>query len=208
MKITKIEQQKKDARRYAIFLDGEFAFGLHESLLLQSGLHTGDTITGAEVGELKYADEEFRAKEAAYTLLQYRERSVAELRGRLRKKGYPGAVVASVLETLEEKGYLNDREFALKYAEDQLTRKNIGPIRLRTELAKKQVGEAIIDQVVEEIYQKYDVMELAVRAARKKIRILQGKDYETSYRRLTGYLNRRGFSWDVISQVVQQELNN
>ena len=208
MKITKIEQQKKDPQRYSVFLKGEFAFGLHESILLKAGLHTGDTLTADQVKQFVHEDELFRAREKAYNLLQYRERSVEELRSRLHRKDFQEATVESVISDLMEKGYLDDWQFARTYAEDQLTRKNIGPIRLRAELSRKRVSDRIIDTVIEEMYEKYSVMELATRAAQKKTRTLKDVDYDTAYRRLTGYLGRRGFSWDVISQVVQQELNN
>jgi len=204
MKITKIEQQKNNPRRYSVFLDGDYGFGIHESILIKTGLHPGDTVSFERMQDLERRDEVFRAREAAFKLLQYRDRSMGELRRRLRKKSFPDPVIETVIEELEEKGYLDDREFAMTFAEDQLTRKNIGPIRLRAELGKKRVSDAIIDDVVHEIYQKYDVLELALAAARKKAGSLKRVEDRTAYRRLTSYLARRGFSRDVINRVVDE----
>ena len=208
MKITKIEQQKKNRKRYSVFLDGEFAFGLHQDLLLKIGLHTGDELSPQEVEDYQRQDQMLSARESAYRLLQYRQRSVHEMHERLQRKDFPAEIIESVIDDLLEKGLLDDRQFAETFAEDQLTRKNIGPIRLRSELHKKRLPGKIIDEVVHEMYKKYDVRALAEQAAAKKRRSLTGVDRETAYRRLTNYLARRGFPWEIISHLVDSEKFN
>lgn len=207
MKITAIEQQKKNTRRYSLFLDGEFALGIDEGILLKAGLRIGDTISEDEVERLRTEDERFRAREAAFRLLKYRQRSVAEMRERLGEKGFLSAVIEEVIEDLLAEGYLDDTEFATLFAEDLLTRKNIGPLRLRAELNKKQVPDRIINTTIEQMYRKYDEQDLARQAASKKMATLRRVDKETAYRRLTGYLARRGFHWDVINEVIPTELS-
>lgn len=206
MKITAIEQQKKNTRRYSLFLDGEFALGIDEGVLLKAGLGTGDTISQDGVDQLRTEDERFRAREAAFRLLKYRQRSEAEMRGRLGEKGFQPAVIEEVIQDLLAGEYLDDTEFATLFAEDLLTRKNIGPLRLRAELTKKQVPDRIINTTIERMYQKYSERELARQAASKKMATLRRVDKETAYRRLTGYLARRGFHWDVINEVIPAEL--
>jgi len=205
MQITKIEQQKKNKRRYSVFLDGEYTFALHQDLLFRVNLHTGDEITSEQVEQFQYEDQILAAKEAAFNLLKYRERSTEEVRDRLRKKQYSEKVIAEVVQYLLEKDFLNDQHFAEIFAVDQLTRKNIGPIRLRSELQKKKLPKQLIEQTIEKIYQKYDLREQAEQAAAKKRKTLKNVDGETAYRRLTYYLARRGFSWEIISDVVNRE---
>ncbi|MCF7803402.1 MAG: RecX family transcriptional regulator [Candidatus Marinimicrobia bacterium] len=205
MQVTKIAQQKKNKRRYSIFLDGEFGFGIHEAILLESGLHSGDKLTHYDIAKLEHQDAVYAAKEAAFNLLKYRQRSVGEMRSRLYKKDFDDAVVEEVVEHLLDKDYLNDEEFAETFAEDQLTRKNIGPIRLKAELSKKRIPDKIIEDTVASMYQKFNVVDLAREAAEKKMSSLRNVDYETAYRRLTSYLGRRGFPWDVINEVIDLE---
>ena len=205
MKITKIVQQKKNKSRYSIFVDGEYGVGVHESVLFSEHLHVGDKITKEKLVELEAADARFAAKNAAFTLLKYRQRSVGEMRSRLFKKDFSREVVNGVIDELRGDGYLNDEEFAMAYAEDQLNRKNIGPVRLKAELRKKQIGNKITEKTVAEIYEKYNALELARNAAEKKKQSLHNVNYETAYRRLTSYLGRRGFSWDIINEVVDLE---
>ncbi|MBS1271699.1 MAG: Regulatory protein RecX [Candidatus Marinimicrobia bacterium] len=205
MEITKIEQQKKNKSRYSIFVDGDYVVGVHESVLFNEHLHVGDKITKEKISELESADARYAAKDAAFHLLKYRQRSVEEMRSRLLNKDFSNDVVAEVIDELRIDEYLNDEKFAMTYAEDQVARKNIGPIRLKAELRKKQLPDKIIEKTVTQIYQKHDALELARDAAEKKKHSLRKVDYETAYRRLTSYLGRRGFSWDIINEVVDLE---
>ena len=41
MHITKIERQKKRSSRKSIFIDGSFAFGVSDDILLKFALHEG-----------------------------------------------------------------------------------------------------------------------------------------------------------------------
>ena len=45
MKITKIEQQKKNKSRMSVFIDGEFSFGTDNFTLLSLHLKEGEEIT-------------------------------------------------------------------------------------------------------------------------------------------------------------------
>ncbi|HKJ66960.1 MAG TPA: RecX family transcriptional regulator [bacterium] len=202
MKITKIEQQQKNKQRYSVYLDGEFAFGIHQSILLKAGLHTGEELTPDNIADFEKQDALFRAKDASFRLLKYRQRSEAELRKRLLQKSFDEEIVEAIITELTQKDYLNDEEFARLYSEDLLTRKHIGPLRMRAELSKKQVPEEIIERTIQTMYQKYDEYDLARKAAEKKLRTLTRVDNETAHRRVTNYLVRRGFDWDIIAEVV------
>ena len=47
--ITSIEIQKGKRNRVSIFLEGAFAFGLDQDVLIQSGIATGDQLTEEQV---------------------------------------------------------------------------------------------------------------------------------------------------------------
>jgi regulatory protein len=206
VQITKIEQQKKNASRYSIYVDGEFAVGVHESIFFGANLHVRDEITPEQIADFEKQDAVLRAKESAFHLLKFRQRSEAELRFRLAQKEFDSAAVEQVIDEFCTKGYLNDEKFAREFAEDQLIRKNIGPLRLRSELTKKQVPKPVIENVIAEIYEKYDPYELAEQAADKKLAKEKTGDYEMVYRRVSNYLARRGFTWEIISDILDKKL--
>jgi SOS response regulatory protein OraA/RecX len=58
--------------------------------------------------------------------------------------------------------------------------------------------------VIEEALEGFDDQENAIRAARKHLPTLRGKDYPTFARRLGAYLQRRGFSFSLTRRIVRQ----
>ncbi len=59
------------------------------------------------------ANKEFlKAKDYAYKLLSYRQRSTKEIKERLEKKGFPLRVIKKAIKYLSEIDYLNDESFA------------------------------------------------------------------------------------------------
>ena len=52
-KLTQVKETKRG--RYALFLDGEFAFSLDEDTFAMAGLHTGDELEEWQIHDLQYA---------------------------------------------------------------------------------------------------------------------------------------------------------
>jgi regulatory protein len=80
----------------------------------------------------KSKDEHKQANNTALKLLAICDRSKKDLRDRLLKKGYSAEVVEDVLNNMESMGYVNDSNFAFKFATDAVRRKNIGPDAVRS----------------------------------------------------------------------------
>ncbi len=81
MVITKIEKQRKNSKRWNLYVDDEFACGISEDTFLNFGLRTNDEITQASIDEIKRFDEYQYAKKAALDSLSYRVRSRKEITG-------------------------------------------------------------------------------------------------------------------------------
>ena len=62
--VTGIEMQKRDAQRISIFLDGEFAFGLHQDVLLESGIARGDRLSEERIEAILALEQKRRANGA------------------------------------------------------------------------------------------------------------------------------------------------
>lgn len=76
--------------------------------------------------------------ETALALLARREHAVAELRRKLFQKGYPLSEIRTVLESMQERGYLNDARYAVARARYRVSSSKWGWGRVAQELA--QVG--------------------------------------------------------------------
>lgn len=202
MRITALEQQAHDAERFNLYIDGTFAFGISAELMLKLGLHTDQELSAADLAQLKNEEARQQAIERAITYLSYRPRSQEEVRRHLRKKETPPEVIEAVLERLNRLDYVNDKAFASFWVENRETFNPRGAQALRSELRMKGVEREIVDEIVDEEHDE----ERALRVARRKAQqLLQtpGIDYTKFRNRLGGFLQRRGFSYDIIARVVR-----
>jgi regulatory protein len=88
--------------------------------------------------------------EAAARFLEARSRSVAEVRRRLGRAGYPAELVDGAVARLTELGMLDDETFGRAWVESRDRARPRGEIALRRELALKGVDRGIVDELLEE----------------------------------------------------------
>lgn len=202
MVITKIEQQKKNPRRYNIYVDEEFAVGLDRNVIIDNGLRKGDPVDKKLLGKLRTADEMTRAYQIALRFLSYRPRSEAEIRTRLEREKLIPETIEQIVTKLYNERQLDDKRFAEMYAESKMFTKPIGAHRLRRELRQKGVSDTIIRHVELKYFNEETELKNARRLAEKKLATDRTKDPVKRKRRLADFLARRGFGWDVVSEIV------
>jgi regulatory protein len=199
MRITAIEPQARHPQRRNVFVDGEFALGMDAEAVLASDLFVGRELSTDELSQLRRAGEEQHAYERALRLLTYRPRSRAEIRRRLQAQQTSPETIARVLERLEAQGLLNDAEFARYWVENREQFHPRSGQALRQELRRHGVDA---DIVAEAISDENDA-EQAILVGRKKVSSLRKADFATFRTKLGQFLQRRGFSYDVIREVVR-----
>lgn len=203
--ITKLSVQKHDTDRASVFLDGKFAFGVHQNLVLKYGLQEGRMLTLEEQKEITQEDRLMKARAAAFDYLAHKPRSEGEVRQRLREKDYEEEIVDRVVERLHELGYLDDAEYVREYVRGRFANKGYGPMRIRQELRQRGVDGSLIDAAFEEQFDEEELLEAAREHAHKKWeRLDAGEDLRRRKQKLLGYLQRRGFSYDTIYQVIDE----
>jgi regulatory protein len=143
-----------------------------------------------------------RARNAAYRFLTYRPRSSAEVEERLLEKGFTDVVVRTVFTDLVRLGYINDHEFARQWAAARIRLQGFGRRRIERELRAKGIGREIIAEVLATAVSEDIERRAAREAAQKKLKTLQSADRQSRRRRLAGFLERKGFSYDVIRVVL------
>ncbi|MCX7854361.1 MAG: RecX family transcriptional regulator [Anaerolineae bacterium] len=197
--ITALRVQKRNRNRVNVYLDGRFAFGL--AAIEAARLRVGQVLSDEDIARLRKRDTAERAAERALDLLSYRPRSEAEIRERLTER-YDADTAGEVLERLRRSGLVDDREFARYWVQNRLQHNPRGAMALRQELYRKGVDESAIEEALAE----YDEEEAAARAAETARRKLRGLPPDVFRRRLTDYLLRRGFSYEIARAVAQQAL--
>jgi len=195
--ITALVAQKRNKERVNIYLDGEFAFGL--AMIEALKLHKGQKLSDEDIARLQALDEIEKAHERALNYLSYRPRSVDEVRRNLSEK-YPEPAIEMVLERLERAGLLDDQAFARFWVENRDQFKPRSERALRYELRQKGIDDADIDLALEAL----DEADAARRAADDQVRRYRHADEETFRKRMSDFLARRGFSYGIIRDVVDQ----
>jgi regulatory protein len=200
--ITRIVAQEHNPNRVSVFLDGEFAFGIGLDAAASARLAPGESLSVERVNELKVVDEIGRATEAALRLLANRPRSVREISDRLRRKGFEQVTIDRAIEKLEGWNYINDAEFARYWVENRAAHKPRGRRLLEQELRTKGVDREVVKEAIAEV--EVDEERAALELARAKLPSYRHDDPRIAQRKLAGFLQRRGFGYDVIKPVVTQ----
>jgi regulatory protein len=134
-------------------------------------------------------------------LLSYRGRSEREVAQRFRERGAEPDLAALVVERLRAGGLLDDQEFARAWVESRRRASPRGDRLLQQELARKGVARPEIESALSD---ESEPAALARAAAAKKARSLAGEPPPVFVRRLTDFLLRRGFEYDVVATVVRE----
>lgn len=201
-KITAISAQQRDDARMNIDIDGTFAFGLHVDIVLSHYLSVGTELSAEKIEQLQQEDEVKKAITAALNLLSFRPRASGELQRKLREKGYSAESAAAAIQRMLELGYLNDADFADRWIENRQEHKPRSRKLLQQELRQKGIDSDTIEEALADV--EIDEVADALELARKKANSMQGLDQQTRHRRLSGFLGRRGYGYDVIRKVLEQ----
>jgi regulatory protein len=196
-KITALRMQKK-GRRVNVFLDGRYAFALQASVAAR--LAVGQTLSAEEIDALQERDETEVAYDRALNYLSYRPRSRAEVERYLQRRGVSPATIKALIERLLGSGLLDDEAFAEYWVENREQFRPRGPYALRSELRKRGVPDAVIEAAIDGV----DERASAYRAAQARTHRLEHLDHQTFWRRLSGFLTRRGFGYETVKETVNR----
>jgi len=207
-RITQIEPQKRREDRVNIYLNGIFAFGLNKEVVLKHHLHEGDELKESVIDDILLVEERTRAKQKALALLSYRARSAEELRKKLKEKDFSERTINRVIEDFLRVGLLDDTKFASAFVHSRMTQKPMGKRLLRQELFSKGIDEETVEKVIDEVYGDRSELDVARELTRKRVKRYGGSEEERKKkkRKLSDFLLRRGFDWEVITIMLQEEL--
>jgi regulatory protein len=197
-KITAIEAQKNNPKRVNIYLDGEFAFGLDR--FVAAWLTVGQSLDEEKAARLQAEDAQEKAYRRALLFLGMRARSETEIRKNLNKHEIPPAVIEQTIERLREERLVNDGQFAQAWVANRSEFRPRSRRALTVELRQKGLADADIRSATEAV----DEEALAYAAAEKRIRRLEGLDWIEFRKKLSDFLARRGFAYDVITPTVKR----
>ncbi|AIQ75010.1 RecX family transcriptional regulator [Paenibacillus odorifer] len=199
LEITKVERQKKSDHRYIIHF-GAYNMTVHEDVMIKYRMITGNSFMKADLEEIVVADERQRAYVEGLRYLERKPRTAMEMTRRLRQKEIGETIIAEVVQRLQQERFLDDPLYAKQWAEQRIANQRKGKMWIRQELREKGIDKTLISEALENITPEQE-LESALETGRKKWNLIRG-DASDKRRKTGAFLMRRGFSGDMVRQVI------
>lgn len=199
--VTAIQIQARDPNRVSVFVDGAFSFGVAREVAAEFGLDKDRVIDESGLAELLARELLHRATSTALNFLAYRVRSEGEIRRRLRQGKFPESTIEQTLDKLREWHYVDDPDFARRWIENRGAHRPRGARLLARELKVKGISGVVLTDALEEA--DLDEESDALALARGRVQRLSGLAPPVRERRLSGFLARRGYGYDVIQTTLK-----
>ena len=204
-KITALRAQAKDPQRVNVFVDGEFAIGISLTTITKAGLHVGKQLSAEEFAKLEQIESGDKAYLAALRFLEARPRSVAEVRARLGRKDFAPEAIDAAIARLAELELLDDAAFARYWVENRQAYRPRGAGALRDELRRKGIDADVTAEVLNDDSLTGDEAASAWGLARGALHKYAGSQDRNAFtRRMGSYLQRRGYTFEVIRPIIDQ----
>lgn len=213
-KVTQVEPQKKNPSHFNIYIDGVFAFGANEDLVVNYRLIVGKEVTQKELGKLLFESEVGKLVDRMYNLFSIRQRSEKEVRDYIKRLSFKrkiktgqevsDLVIDNLIDKLKQKGLINDLDFAKSWIKSRRKSKQKGIRALKIELIQKGINKEIIETVLESNNTKEG--ELAKKALEKKLKQWKSLSALEFKKKAYDFLLRKGFEYQIVKNTVENFL--
>ncbi|WP_337865991.1 regulatory protein RecX [Ignavibacterium sp.] len=198
---------KDDEKATVIFNNGEKLI-LHIDVLYQSGLRKGDEVSPDRFNFLKNQETFYLIKQKAFLLLQRRIHTSRELYTKLRQKFFDESLIKKCLTELQQKGFIDDREFALAFITEKQKSKKWSRTKLKSELVKRGVASEIISDVLNQTFNSELEIQSAEELAERKLKHILKKESDNRkvFQKIMMFLQSRGYDYEMSSEVARKIL--
>ncbi|RKN86450.1 regulatory protein RecX [Paenibacillus ginsengarvi] len=200
--ITTIERHSRNAGRYLIFVDGQYAFTVFEDVLIRHRLFKGETIDPGKMQLVLEDEERQKAWSDALKQVGRRPRSEKELRQYLKRRGYLPPLIDTIIGKLKEQNYIDDASFAAQWTEQRIYSQKKGRQLIKQELKMKGVAPATIQTTLDQVPPEEEER-LAYELGHKKWKATSGTTMDKK-RKTAAFLMRRGYSSRITGNVIRR----
>ena len=142
-----------------------------------------------------------KARSGVLRQLTYRDRSVREVKDYLDRKNYPEDIKDKIVKEMIGHGYLDDKRFAANFVSYRKTG-GYGLLKVRYELQQKGISRPIIDELIDERFDREEDLEKVREILRKRVPLKEDIDQRWINRQIA-FLKRRGFQDNLILEVIK-----
>lgn len=200
--ILKVEKDKNINRELVEFDDGK-SLSIHKKVTKYFKIKEYSHINMDNIIDNINSQELTFAKEYCLYLIGQSARSRKQIVDKMRTKGYQTEIIEQAMVFLDEYELLNDKEYASNYINSRSNR--YGKNRLKYDLKSKGINDDILEEVLEEV-DPTDEYEVALELGKQRMNSYRDDDRQKKYRKLGGYLQRRGFSMNIVKKVLSELL--
>lgn len=200
--ILKIDRDNNFNRK-KVELDTDEILSVHNNVIKYFKIREYSHIKINDIKETLANQELTFAKDYSLYLLGQSPRSRKQLIDKMKGKGYDADIIDRVIVFLDEYTLLDDKEYASNYIQSRS--KKYGSNRLKYDLRAKGVEDRLVKELLDDVDRDKEY-EVALEQGRQRLRSYAGDDKQKIYRKLGGYLSRRGFGMDIVRRVLSELL--
>ena len=149
---------------------------------------------------------EKRARNVSIAALARRGVSVAEMRDLLERRELEPDTIEQEIDRLVSERLLDDELLAENVIRTSTERKGMGAAAIRAELKRRKIDPLVVETALGEL-DSDDEYERALEVATARARQLTSLDRETAERRLSGFLQRRGYGGSTLGRATRAALD-
>lgn len=133
--------------------------------------------------------------------LSYCSRTEKEMRNYLKRKSIRKDLIEEVIEKLKFYNYINDENYIKLFIDNNKINKKDSKYKVRYDLKKKGISDNLLE-LVNELFSDDDEEFFCSYHFTKVEKRTEGNPYKKRINKITAYLNRKGFSYDLIQPLL------
>lgn len=214
MKVTKLVSQKRDPDRVNMYIDEEFYCGISLDGIAKFNIYLGKELEESDLEEILFEELKNRFFQRAIDYISRAIKTEVQLKRYLRELSFKKKgkwftdvskesleeIINDTAERLKEYNYLNDEVFAEEFLQSRMKNRPRGKSVLLSELISKGVNAELAKEKVEELVEDEYVM--LKRIYEKKY---GNENMSIQDSKKIDFLRRKGFSWDLINEFLNNE---
>ena len=205
MQVTNISYSKSKEVFEVVFED-ETKLLLNYNIFEKYKVSVDMDFSENEIQEMKYFSDIERAKSRAINYISGKLKTKYEVRLKLKEKDFTEDIIDEVIDILEKEEYLNDRLYCEVFIEDKKQLNGYGKNKIKSLLIQKGVSKSVFEDFLDE-FEYEEEFDNALKMGIKKLNLLSNEeDIFKKKQKLINYLAYRGFSFDVINDVLREIL--
>ena len=205
MQVTNISYSKSKEVFEVVFED-ETKLLLNYNIFEKYKVSVDMDFSENEIQEMKYFSDIERAKSRAINYISGKLKTKYEVRLKLKEKDFTEDIIDEVIDILEKEEYLNDRLYCEVFIEDKKQLNGYGKNKIKSLLIQKGISKSVFEDFLDE-FEYEEEFDNALKMGIIKLNLLSNEeDVFKKKQKLINYLAYRGFSFDVINDVLREIL--